>query len=130
MLRRLVTSSALGVLLGLAATGPAAAKVRWFHSPSGNLQCEVSADAAQGTRAYCLTFDRPRSVTLRRNGSMKVCRGHRCLSNGPEDAFTLRYGRSVRVGPFRCTSLERGMRCVVLRSGRGFLLSKERLQRL
>jgi hypothetical protein len=103
--------------------------VRWFHSPSGNIQCEVSAHDERGTYAYCQSFEPARSVMLRRGGGMKVCRGEACLGNGPENAFTLGYGRSVRVGPFRCTSLERGMRCKIVRTGRGFLISRQALKR-
>jgi hypothetical protein len=118
------------VALLIAATD-AAAKVRWFHSPSGNIECEVAAaDDQRGTHAYCQTFDRPRSVKLRRDGTLRVCRGIACLGNGPTNASTLGHGESIRVGPFRCESLERGMRCRVIRSGRGFLLSKRRLKRL
>jgi hypothetical protein len=61
---------------------------------------------------------------------MSVCRGVGCLGNGPENAFTLRYGRSVRVGPFRCTSRRDGMLCVVVRSGHGFLINRDRVKRL
>jgi hypothetical protein len=58
---------------------------------------------------------------------MTACPGTRCLGNGPENAFTLRYGRSVTVGPFRCTSQTSGMRCVTTSSGHGFLISRNRL---
>lgn len=126
---RLLLSAAL--IGGMAlATAEAQAKVRWFHSPTGNIQCEVAGNGdVRGTYAYCQTFKRAKSIRLRRSGAMRVCRGIGCLGNGPENAFTLRYGRSVTVGPFRCTSLERGMRCKVIRSGHGFLISKQRIRR-
>ena len=121
-------SLATVVALLIAAT-VAVAKVRSFHSPSGNIECEVAADDARGTYAYCQTFDRPRSVKLRPDGTMRVCLGMACLGNGPVNASTLGHGESIRVGPFRCRSLARGMRCKVIRSGRGFLISKQRLER-
>jgi len=65
-----------------------------------------------------------------KSGKVKTCRGVKCVGNGPEDASTLKYGKSITVGPFRCTSLERGMRCVVARTGRGFELSKQGVRRL
>jgi hypothetical protein len=68
----------------------ALAGVRWFHSPTRNIQCEVSSGRPRGTYAYCQTFRRPRSVTLRATGRMTTCTGNRCLGNGPENAFTLR----------------------------------------
>jgi hypothetical protein len=122
----------VALVLFLAVASPAAsdAAVRWFHSPSGNIQCELVAGEPRGTYAFCQTFRRPRSVTLRRSGAMRVCNGTGCLGNGPENAFTLRYGRSVRVGPFVCTSLRQGMRCLVARTRHGFILSREGLKRV
>ena len=116
----------------LAAAVPASsalAVVRWFHSPTRNIQCEVSGGRPRGVYAYCVTFRTPKHVVLRANGRMATCFGIRCLSNGPENAFTLRYGRSTNVGPFRCTSRVTGMRCVVRRTGRGFLISRASLRR-
>jgi hypothetical protein len=104
--------------------------VRFFHSPTGNIQCQVSTGATYGTAAFCQTFTPARSVTLHRSGKLKTCRGVKCLGNGPEDATTLKYGKSIAVGPLRCTSLERGMRGVVVRTGRGFELSKHGIRRL
>jgi uncharacterized protein DUF6636 len=106
------------------------AAVSWFHSPSGNISCEVASKrGALGTYASCQTVNAPRSVLLHSDGSMKVCNGMGCLGNGPTSAFTLGYGKSVVVGPFKCTSLTSGMRCVVVRSGHGFLLSRSALKR-
>jgi hypothetical protein len=104
------------------------AVVRWFHSPSGNIECEVAADP-RGSYAYCQTFKPPRSAKLSAAGHVRVCVGVRCVGNGPLNAFTLRYGKTVRVGPFRCTSGRSGMGCVVTRSGHGFLISRERVAR-
>ena len=109
--------------------GAAVASVRWFYSPSKNLSCEVSSGGARGAYAFCQSVQRPRTVELRRNGRSKVCRGVKCLTNGPENAKELRYGRSIRVGPFRCTSKRSGMRCVVVESGHGFKLSREAVKR-
>jgi uncharacterized protein DUF6636 len=97
-----------------------AVHVAWFHSPSGNIQCEV------GVTAYCQTFRPLQTVTLRANGRSVVCTRRACpVGNGPENATTLAYGRSIRVGPFRCTSLQSGMRCVVVRTGRGFTIARQ-----
>lgn len=107
----------------------AGAVVRWFHSPSGNIECEVAAADPRGTYADCQTVKPPRSVKLTADGRVQVCRGVRCLGNGPTNAFTLRYGQAIRVGPFRCTSRKDGIRCVVIRSGHGFFISRERVTR-
>ena len=117
------------VALVCTAWAPASiAKVRWFYSPSGNIGCEVAAADQRGTYVHCQTVRPPRSITLKADGHSKICRGVGCLGNGPENAFTLRYGSSVTVGPFRCTSRTDGMRCVVSRTGHGFLLSRESLK--
>jgi hypothetical protein len=109
----------------------ALAAVSWFHSPSGNISCEVASKrGALGTYASCQTVNVPRSVTLRADGTTKVCNGVGCLGNGPTTAFTLAYGKSVVVGPFTCASLRSGMRCIVTRTGRGFLISRAAVKRL
>jgi hypothetical protein len=70
------------------------------------------------------------SVTLHPNGRLDLCHGVKCLGNGPVNATMLAYGRSVTVGPFRCTSLRIGMRCVVRSTGHGFLLSRAGVKRV
>lgn len=122
--------AALAAIASLALVGTASASVRWFHSPSGNIQCEVSSGGSRGAHAYCQTFQPARSATLHRNGRTTICLGGRCLGNGPENAFTLRYGRSTIVGPFRCTSLQSGIKCVVRSSGHGFKIAKEGIRRI
>jgi hypothetical protein len=61
-------------------------------------------------------------MTLHATGTTSVCRGLRCVGNSPENATVLAYGKSVRVGPFLCTSLHSGVRCAVAASGHGFLI--------
>src|SRR5215213_9501208 len=126
---RHVVLLALFVMTAGMSASPAEAAVRWFHSPTRNIECEVAAADRLGTYALCQTVRKPKSVTLRESGRMRVCTGNACLGNGPENAFTLRYGRSVSVGPFRCTSLVNGMRCVVAGSGHGFRISRDQLVR-
>ena len=104
---------------------------RWFHSPSRNIQCELDWQRGAGIpdQAYCQTFEPLRSVHMTWTGSLRVCTGQRCVGDGPENAFTLRYGHATQLGPFRCLSLTAGMRCTVP-SGRGFLLSRSGVKRL
>jgi hypothetical protein len=127
--RRWVVLAVLGG--GLCAwPATASATVRFFHSPSGNIECQVSAHDRVGTAAYCQTFTPARSVTLGPGGKLKRCRGGKCLGNGPENATTLRYGHSVTVGPFRCTSRTRGMWCVLRSTRHGFELSRRGIRRV
>ena len=93
---------------------------RWFHSPSDNINCEVEAPGD----VRCETFRPMESVEMTWRGTLIECHGLRCIANGPVNATTLAYGRSMRVGEFRCTSLRTGIRCLVeTRSPHGFLIS-------
>ena len=103
-----------GAVAFLSATVTADAKVVWIASPSGNLECEVADRYAGVTNVLCQSFKRPQSVSMGPSGVLKICRGDRCLSNGPEGTVTLAYGKSRTVGRFRCTSLRSGMRCIVV----------------
>ena len=69
-------------------------------------------------------------MTLSNEGTLKVCHGTKCLGDGGEDAFELGYGKSVKVGNFKCTSQIAAMRCSVSPSGHGFELSRDALDRL
>jgi hypothetical protein len=82
-----------------------------------------------GATAFCIMFHPPQNATLYPDGRVVACYGTRgsaaCLSN-PDAGFlpTLAYGRSVVLGPFRCTSLRKGMRCIVVRSRHGFVINR------
>ncbi len=105
--------------------------VAWIQSPTGNIGCQVADRYAGTTNVLCQVFrDRPQTVTLFTNGRMKVCKGLGCLSNGPIDTVTLRYGKSVIVGRFRCNSTKAGMRCFVRSTGHGFLISRSGITRI
>lgn len=128
MIRLVLVLAGLVIVAGATAS-LSAGVARWFHSPSGNISCEVKAGPTVGTYASCFTQRPPRCVNLKPSGQMSVQRGLICIGNPPEGAFTLQYGRSIRVGPFRCTSRRDGMRCVVVRTGHGFLISREAVKR-
>jgi hypothetical protein len=140
---------AVVVALALAAQ-PAAKppKLVHFRSPSGNINC-IGQAASAGSPAFvqCLakkaTWPRlrpkpascdldwdPRTLSVAdRRVSVGSCRGDigpLCID--PADpCFTLGYGRSVDIGPVRCTSATTGVSCRY-RSGRrvGFLIARER----
>jgi hypothetical protein len=42
----------------------------------------------------------------------------------------LRYGMEIVVGRFRCRSARSGIRCVAIRSGKGFAITKDRVWRI
>jgi hypothetical protein len=121
----------LGVLLAVSSSATATAKRSFFLSPSGNISCELHwKDGGLGTFAYCQTRSPARSAKLRSSGSLKVCTGSKCIGNPPTDAKTLAYGKSRRVGGWRCTSRSTGMTCVRTSSGKGFRIAVAGVRRV
>ncbi len=119
-----------------------------FQSPSGNINC-LGAPASQGTPAFvqCLVrhntwrarrakparcdldWDPATLEVSRRKLYVGSCRGDigpLCASSS-DRCTTLAYGRSVDIGPIRCTSATIGVTCRY-RTGRrlGFLIARER----
>lgn len=119
-----------------------------FQSPSGNINC-IGTTAFQGTPAYvqCLVRrnswprlrPKPASCDLdwdaatislsRRRASVGSCRGDigpLCVYSS-DRCSTLQYGRSVDIGPIRCTSTQAGVTCRYRTAPRaGFLIARER----
>jgi len=123
-------STTVGVItvaaaIAVGAAGGRSNVVRWFHSPSGNIECEVASADVRGTYAFCQTFNPPQTARLTRGGHTAVCSRSCSIGNGPETAALLRYGRALRVGAFRCTSSRLGIRCVVVANGHGFRIARE-----
>jgi hypothetical protein len=83
-----------------------------------------------GTSVYCQTAPHYESVILRPNGKLTICHGIKCVGNPPEGVPTLTYGAWLDGGPFRCRSLKTGVKCVVRKTGRGFLISPTSIKRV
>lgn len=101
-----------------------------FRSPSGNIRCAMREDLVS-----CWTVDAPQRVHLRAGGRLETCRGRRCIDFGCGcvegfDYPRLAYGRTIAFGRFRCASLQAGVRCTVSRTGKGFLISRDRISRV
>jgi hypothetical protein len=106
------------------------------QGPNG-ASCEIDAGVSGlPTSTWCvvgpphLTFSKAVGVTLRASGRLEVCHGGRCVGNAPSGTSTLRYGRSITLGPFRCTSLQVGVRCIVTKLGHGFTLGAHGVTRV
>ena len=119
-----------------------------FQTPSGNINC-IGGPAFQGVPAFveCLVRKnswprRPRrpancdldvdpaTISLSRGritvGSCRGDIGPLCV-NSNDRCTTLRYGRSVTMGPIRCTSQTSGVTCRYTFGRRvGFLIARER----
>jgi hypothetical protein len=52
------------------------------------------------------------------------------MSNPPDNVTMLRPGQSLKAGPFRCTAVKTGIRCLVAKLGHGFLIGSHSLTRL
>ena len=119
-----------------------------FQTPSGNINC-IGGPAYQGSPAFveCLArkqswprlarkpascdldFD-PATLQLggRRHVTVGSCRGDigpLCVNASGGRCTTLRYGRSVNIGPIRCTSALSGVTCRYRTAPRvGFRISR------
>ncbi len=121
----------LASLLVVALTPTSAGAVTSFHSPSGNIRCQIP-----NVEVRCDITKRSWRPTPKPNscefdwGSVGVSRkgkGHfLCVSDATEPGGELAYGDSITRFRFRCESLSSGMRCVNTRNGHGFKVSRER----
>lgn len=88
-----------------------------FKTPSTNINCELSAD-----KVYCQSINKPNSVVLSADGTVKPCNGQSCIGNGPLGTQVLAYGSSVTNAGFTCKSATTGVTCTVA-SGKGFTIN-------
>jgi hypothetical protein len=134
--RRTVLTLAAAALAALCAAvvgataGAKSPAQRFFTSPSRNIECELDNGGGIGQLAYCESINEPRSVRLSSTGSLKICNGTKCLSDGPEQDPILPYGHSVTFGPFHCVSLTSGMKCTLRSTGHGFEISRTAVVRV
>lgn len=103
----------------------------FFQAPSKNIGCILSKKGARcdiirkswrppPKPADCIT-DWGYGLAVARRG-----KGHFfCAGNSAIAGKTLGYKKTIRRGRFRCKSMWSGMRCVNVRNGHGFKLSRE-----
>lgn len=130
----LLLASALALALTVLSASDAAA-FKGFESPTRNIGCIMFE---QGARCDILRHSwplpkKPKTCEFDYGGSLFVGNQGRasygCVSDSAFGAGpVLSYRESVRKGRFRCTSEEIGVRCVNLRDGHGFLLSRQRVR--
>jgi hypothetical protein len=89
-------------------------------------------DDGQSGLVECWTFRAPQKATLYSDGRLAICRGSegRCKLANVGEAPTLSYGRQITVGRFQCLSLQIGVRCKVIQSGKGFLINRAGISRV
>jgi hypothetical protein len=119
-MRRTLVLSAFVLLLAIAV--PAVAKDVVFQTPSKKIACRIY-DEGTGLVIRCdLFFLNDRAVRMTRHGRARLI--HVTDTIGDPKAPVLHYGKTVRAGPFTCTSRRRGLSCHN-RNGHGFAVSRE-----
>jgi hypothetical protein len=137
-LARAVVGAAIAITIAVPGAAAGGGSARWFFTPGANrASCELDvARPGLPTEVWCVvgppqvSARKALGVALLPTGKLRECHGVACLGNAPEHTPTLSYGRSVELGPFRCTSLRSGVRCTVTRLGRGFLLGARGVTRV
>ena len=128
-------SSAVAVAVAAAATTTACSSSDLhggsFHTPSGNIACELDEHAAVGPfkgqrTLFCVVFSASgtrgqRTWLMRPTGRARVTW---VVGNIATEVPVLAYGRSWSSEGFRCRSRRSGLTCRN-QSGHGFFLSKQ-----
>jgi hypothetical protein len=96
--------------------------------------CDVAFRSPRvGTQVYCghgRWYDPARThagVAMNPSGSLRICHRKKC---GDVPGIPLGRGGKVAVGPFRCRVLRAGVRCMTVKTGRGFLFSAKGVKRI
>lgn len=103
-----------------------------FRTPSKNIICSLG-DSSDFLGVSCVSFNAPQRVKMDANGRLKIRYGRRYVIGCgcvPEGIPTLGYGKQITVGRFRCLSQPSGVTCTVIRSGKGFLISRTGVRRV
>jgi len=133
-MKPLAVSVALAAaVLALIAPAASAANFKFFKTPSGNIGCAMGGGAvrcdireksweAPPKPSWC-DVDWGFGLAVGRNGRANyVCAGDTVFSPGET---VLGYGERAIKNRFRCTSKQKGMRCVNTKSKHGFFLSRQ-----
>ena len=113
-------------------------EARGFDSPSLNINCGMFDDSSF-RQVVCQSRTPPQKAILDAAGRVTICIDPtpNNISNecgigdrGEGPIRPLAYGRQITVGRFRCLSLEIGVRCTVVRSGKGFLINRDGVRRV
>jgi hypothetical protein len=104
---------------------PAFARTKSFRTPSKNIYCLYMSNQGPGPWIRC-------DVRSLNDTAFRVDRRHKGRKIHITDsvfnphAKVLRYGTSLRVGPFTCASRTSGLTCKSRTSGHGFRISRQR----
>jgi hypothetical protein len=101
-----------------------------FYTPSRNIYCGMTDDGSPQSTAGCEMLKPPAIASLFANGRVLIRQGQPAVGNPGEgdlssSAHLLPYGSSATAGRFRCKSTFAGVTCVVIKTGKGFFISKQ-----
>jgi hypothetical protein len=104
-------------------SSPAAAD---FLVPAVAGSCEMHDSTSDGALVYCETLSPERTVQLKVDGQLEICSATTTCDVGNPGLGTPRLapGKQITVGRFRCRSAAAALTCIVIKTGRGFLLTK------
>ena len=109
--------------------------VVWYTTGPNKVNCYVTIrDSVVGTRAYCIQRHHAAPVTgvaMNGSGRLTICHGNEC-GQLPNLAPELSVGDEVGAtnSPFDCKVLSAGVRCIILKTGSGFLIGTNGVQRV
>jgi hypothetical protein len=108
-----------------------AASSAWFRSPSGNIGCYMTTT---GVRCDVIEYaytpsSKPAGCDFAWGPAFRVGLTGKgrfaCVSDTVAGSTrVLRYGKSITIGAFRCTSRATGMTCTDTKNGHGFTVSR------
>jgi hypothetical protein len=103
-----------------------------FSSPNRTVACQMEDAVGSNRDVFCTSEKRALSVTLIPSGRLYICRAPNSCPGNPlvYGSHTLGYGKHRTVGRFRCRSQRVGVTCIVIRSGKGFLINGRRVARV
>jgi len=113
-------------------------QARGFDSPSLNINCGMF-DGGGYHYVVCQSRRPPQKVTMNAAGRLTICRdptpnnvSNECNlgDRGDGPIQRLAYGKQISVGRFHCQSLQIGVRCTVIQSGKGFLINSAGIRRV
>src|SRR3954452_7949181 len=108
--------------------GPALGKTKAFQTPSHKIRCAYMSTLGPGPWIRCDVLSL-NDTAFRLDRTHKGKRIHVTDAAAGPHARVLRYGHSLKVGPFTCTSRRSGLTCKSRVSRHGFKLSKQRQKR-
>ena len=119
---------AISLLAAAALAGgatPALARTKSFRTPSRNIYCLYMSTQGPGPWIRCdvLSLNDTGFRVDRKHHGKRI---HVTDSVVNRHAKTLRYGKTLDVGPFTCVSSRRGLNCEARLTGHGFELSRKK----